>query len=61
METKKHDATTRAQKMRRGNEMGCAVRPRSGLFDIVKKDEGAGRRAAVPRAAFAILRAALNL
>ena len=44
METKNNDATTRAQNMRRGNEMGCVAEPRSGLFDIVKKDDGrAGR------------------
>src|SRR6478735_92061 len=32
-EIKRDDAPTR-----RGNEIGCAVRPRSGLFDIVKND-----------------------
>ena len=37
------DAPTRAQKMRCGNEIGCAVRPRSGLFDIVKRKRGDGR------------------
>ena len=40
METKNNDATTRAQNMHRGNEMGCAAVPRGGLFDMVKKDDG---------------------
>jgi hypothetical protein len=44
VETKNNDATTRAQKMRRGNEMRCAEDAAGGLFDIVKKDDGrAGR------------------
>ena len=38
METKQHDATTRTQKMRRGNEMCCVDKSRGGLFDIVKND-----------------------
>jgi hypothetical protein len=40
VETKNNDATTRAQKTRRGNEMRCAAVPRSGLFDIVKMTTG---------------------
>jgi len=40
VETKNNDATTRAQKTRRGNETGCVVKSRGGLFDIVKKERG---------------------
>jgi hypothetical protein len=45
VETKNNDATTRAQKMRRGNETGCVDKSRGGLFDIVKKDGGCAGRA----------------
>ena len=52
METKNNDATTRAQKMRRGNETGCVDKSCGGLFDIVKRE----RVRSVPRATFAFAR-----
>ena len=43
--------------MRCGNEIGCAARPRNGLFDIVKNDGGQAGARTLPWAAFTILRA----
>jgi hypothetical protein len=40
VETQNNDATTRAQKTRRGNVRGCVDKSRGGLFDIVKNDGG---------------------
>ena len=45
VETKKNDATTRAQKCAAGTRCAARQKPRSGLFDIVKNDDG---RRAVP-------------
>ena len=57
MEIKRDGRTNPGAQVRRGNEIGCAVRPRGGLFDIVKNDWGQAGARTVPWAAFATLRA----